>query len=140
VGSAARMSTISSRSASVSTPVAQARYKNRLSHYLRLVQQGEAVQVTDRGTVVAELRAERSPSSSDDGCLRALERQGLVTVGKKRLPDFAPLTPHGKKRLSEMVIEDRGDPLPGHERLRQALRPRARLHHHGGRHAEGGAR
>ena len=31
--------------------------KNRLSHYIRLVKRDEAVQVTDRGVVVAELRS-----------------------------------------------------------------------------------
>jgi prevent-host-death family protein len=82
--------------------------KNRLSHYLRLVQQGEPVQVTDRGAVVAELRPLRDAESSDDACLRALEQEGLLTAGKKRLPAFEPLTPQGGKLLSEMVIEDRG--------------------------------
>lgn len=83
--------------------------KNRLSHYLRLVQQGESVQVTDRGAVVAELRVLGEASSSDDACLQALERQGLVTVGsRKRLTAFEPLAPRAKRLLSEMVIEDRG--------------------------------
>jgi prevent-host-death family protein len=83
--------------------------KNRLSHYLRLVQQGESVQVTDRGAVVAELRAVREVESGDDACLLALEQQGMATLGtKKRLGAFEPLAPRGKKLLSEMVIEDRG--------------------------------
>ncbi len=81
--------------------------KNRLSHYLRLVQQGEPVQVTDRGAVVAELRAVREAETHDDACLQALEQQGLVTVGKKRLRAFEPLAPRGKKLLSQMVVEDR---------------------------------
>jgi antitoxin (DNA-binding transcriptional repressor) of toxin-antitoxin stability system len=81
--------------------------KNRLSHYVRLVQQGEPVQVTDprRGRGRAFREAERS----DEACLQALEQQGLVTIGsKKRLSAFQPLVPRGKKLLSEMVIEDRG--------------------------------
>lgn len=81
--------------------------KNRLSHYLRIVQQGEPVQVADRGAVVAELRPLREAASSDDACLQALEHQGLVTVGKKKLAAFDPLIPRGKKLLSDMVIEDR---------------------------------
>jgi antitoxin (DNA-binding transcriptional repressor) of toxin-antitoxin stability system len=81
--------------------------KNRLSHYLRLVQQGEPVQVTDRGAVVAELRVLREAEGEDDACLQALEQQGLVTIGKKRLAAFEPLAPRGKKLLSEMVVEDR---------------------------------
>ena len=81
--------------------------KNRLSHYLRIVQQGEPVQVTDRGTVVAELRPLRDASSGDDACLQALEQQGLMTVGKKKLPAFEPLAPRRKRAISEMVNEDR---------------------------------
>jgi antitoxin (DNA-binding transcriptional repressor) of toxin-antitoxin stability system len=85
--------------------------KNRLSHYLRLVQAGEAVQVTDRGSVVAELRA--APDAVSDGederRLATLEREGLLTRGNgKRLRDLAPLPRRGKKLLSEIVIEDRG--------------------------------
>jgi antitoxin (DNA-binding transcriptional repressor) of toxin-antitoxin stability system len=83
--------------------------KNRLSHYLRPVQQGEAVQVTVRGAVVAELRVVREVERSDDACLHALEQQGLLTIGKKRLGAFVPLVPRGKKHLSAMVIEDRED-------------------------------
>jgi antitoxin (DNA-binding transcriptional repressor) of toxin-antitoxin stability system len=83
--------------------------KNRLSHYLRLVQHGETVQVTDRGAVVAELRVAREASSLDDACLQALEQDGVVTVGsKKTLAVFEPVTPRVTRRLSEMVIEDRG--------------------------------
>jgi antitoxin (DNA-binding transcriptional repressor) of toxin-antitoxin stability system len=82
--------------------------KNRLSHYIRLVQQGEPVQVTDRGAVVAELRLLREAESSDDACLQALEQDGLLTVGKKRLTAFEPIVARGRKVLSEMVIEDRG--------------------------------
>lgn len=82
--------------------------KNRLGHYLRVVQQGEPVQVTDRGAVVAELRIFREAERSDDACLQALEELGLATVGMKRLGAFQPLVPRGKKLLSEMVVEDRG--------------------------------
>lgn len=37
--------------------------KNKLSHYIRLVEAGETVLVTDRGTVVAELGAPKDPSA-----------------------------------------------------------------------------
>lgn len=37
--------------------------KNRLSHFVRLVEAGESVLVTDRGAVVAELRPPGSPGA-----------------------------------------------------------------------------
>lgn len=81
--------------------------KNRLSHYLRLVRAGERVQVTDNGTVVAEIRSMGPPATSDDACLRALEQDGLATMGQKRVPDFTPVARSGKKLLSRIVIEGR---------------------------------
>jgi antitoxin (DNA-binding transcriptional repressor) of toxin-antitoxin stability system len=81
--------------------------KNRLSHYLRLVREGEHVQVTDHGTVVAEIRAAREAVNSDEACLQALEQEGIGTRGKRRLADFEPVPSRAKKRLSEIVIEDR---------------------------------
>ena len=82
--------------------------KNRLSHYLRLVREGENVQVTDHGTVVAEIRAARVAASKDEACLQTLEQEGVATKGRKQINDFAPLVVRGaSKRLSAIVIEDR---------------------------------
>jgi antitoxin (DNA-binding transcriptional repressor) of toxin-antitoxin stability system len=76
--------------------------KNRLSHYLRLVRKGAQVQVTDHGTIVAELRAARALTIGDEACLQALEQQGVVTVGRKRLSDFEPLVAGGDKTPAAM--------------------------------------
>ena len=56
--------------------------KNRLSAYLRDVQSGEGVLVTDRGKVVAELTPPDSdPTHSDvPPGLLALAKRGLVTL------------------------------------------------------------
>jgi prevent-host-death family protein len=57
--------------------------KNRLSHYVRLVRTGESVLVTDRGSVVAELRPAGSttqPMVSAEG-LAELARRGEATPG-----------------------------------------------------------
>ena len=82
--------------------------KNRLSHYLRLVREGEHVLVTDHGIVVAEIRVARPATSRDEACLRALEQEGLATKGHKQINDFAPIVVRGKKKLlSAIVIEDR---------------------------------
>jgi len=55
--------------------------KNRLSEYLRQVQQGERVLVTDRGRVIAELRppggpdeAEKHPGLTSTHCSRRPHR------------------------------------------------------------------
>jgi antitoxin (DNA-binding transcriptional repressor) of toxin-antitoxin stability system len=88
--------------------VATKELKNRLSHYLRLVRAGERVQVTDRGQVVAEIRATRGPASGEDEILSRLEGEGLVTVGGGRIADHKPLRVKRGAHLSRMVIEDRG--------------------------------
>jgi antitoxin (DNA-binding transcriptional repressor) of toxin-antitoxin stability system len=57
--------------------------KNKLSHYIRLVEAGESVLVTHRGTVVAELRPPgptTQPPAPADG-LRELVRRGRATAG-----------------------------------------------------------
>ena len=57
--------------------------KNKLSHYVRLVEAGESLLVTHRGTVVAELRPPgptTQPSAPSDG-LTELVRRGRATAG-----------------------------------------------------------
>ena len=88
--------------------------KNRLSEYLRLVRAGELVQVTDRGTVVAEIRspgqtkdAERIP----EGLLELARRQ-KATLG---LPNEPSLYSIGARPLlrgtstRELLDEERGE-------------------------------
>jgi antitoxin (DNA-binding transcriptional repressor) of toxin-antitoxin stability system len=88
--------------------------KDRLSEYLRQVRDGEVVEVTDRGTVVAELRA---PTVGGE-----LERRypGLVEMARKgslRLPLepnspgayplLAPVAPPGT--AARLLAEERGE-------------------------------
>src|SRR5215207_7391523 len=88
--------------------------KDRLSEYIRLAREGEVVEVTDRGSVVAERRA---PSVGGD-----LERRypGLVEMARKgalRLPvkpnhpdaypRLASVTPPGT--AARLLDEDRGE-------------------------------
>jgi antitoxin (DNA-binding transcriptional repressor) of toxin-antitoxin stability system len=83
--------------------------KNRLSHYLRLVREGERVSVCDRGKVIAELRPAEGPSEGENEALKELARKGLVTLGRGRLRDVAPIRPQRRgRRLSTIVLEDRG--------------------------------
>ena len=82
--------------------------KNRLSYYLRRVRQGEAVEVTDRGSVVAELRAARPQPKGDAQVIAELEAEGLLSRARVRRSDFPPLKPKRPVRLSQLVLEDRG--------------------------------
>lgn len=83
--------------------------KNRLSHYLRLVREGERVHVCDRGMVVAEIRPATGPAEGEGEVMADLARAGLLTVGRGKLRDFAPLKPRRRgASLSRIVVEDRG--------------------------------
>ena len=65
--------------------------KNRLSEFLRLVQQGEEVLVTDRGRVIAELRQPgRHITEEPYPLLAAAIRDGKVRQGVPNSPDAYP--------------------------------------------------
>ncbi len=66
--------------------------KNRLSEYIRQVRAGEAVLVTDRGQVVAELAApgQGSRDASVPPGLLALARRNLVVIGATSDSDLYP--------------------------------------------------
>lgn len=90
--------------------------KNRLSEYIRQVREGEVIMVTDRGEVVAELRA---PEAATNELLQKypglvdMVRRGLVRL--PRLPNrpgsyplLPSVTPPGlAARLLEEDREDR---------------------------------
>lgn len=70
--------------------------KARLSHYLRDVQAGDVVLVTDRGRVVAELRAPGSapvPESATDRAFRRLAEGGGLIVGEGKGAHSYPASP-----------------------------------------------
>jgi antitoxin (DNA-binding transcriptional repressor) of toxin-antitoxin stability system len=85
--------------------------KNRLSYYLRRVREGELVEVTDRGEVVAELRAPRRKRgrSGRSATLRELADEGVLTLPQRRgrLEDFEPVKPRKPFSISKMILEDR---------------------------------
>ncbi|MBI4819518.1 MAG: hypothetical protein HY791_24815 [Deltaproteobacteria bacterium] len=81
--------------------------KNRLSHYLRLVANGDFIQVTDRGKIVAELRPVYADPSSEAEALRDLEAEGLMVIGTGAHEDFSPLRMRKRNAGSAAVIEDR---------------------------------
>ncbi len=82
--------------------------KNRLGQYLKRVKSGETVHVTDRGTIVAELKPCPQTKGGDDEALRRLEAEDVVTLGPGRHEDLEPYPVlRGKKPTSRMIIDDR---------------------------------
>jgi antitoxin (DNA-binding transcriptional repressor) of toxin-antitoxin stability system len=62
--------------------------KNRLSHYLRLVQRGERVLVLDRDRVIARLEAAGADTAREDSeRIADLERRGVVRPPSEGLPE-----------------------------------------------------
>lgn len=87
--------------------------KNRLSHYVRLVQTGESVLVTDRGAVVAELRPAGSttqPAVPSEG-LAELARRGEATAGARHDPGLYDARPRvlPPGRLEALLEAERGE-------------------------------
>lgn len=63
-----------------------AELKNRLSYYLRRVQQGETLLVSNRERVIARIdRVSAPPSGGDAGWLARLEGRGVLRRGPGKL-------------------------------------------------------
>jgi antitoxin (DNA-binding transcriptional repressor) of toxin-antitoxin stability system len=85
--------------------------KNKLSTYLRLVEQGERILVTDRDRVVAEIRAaEMGGLELADAELAALVRDGILRppLTRETLPP-RPRGTHAFDRLMRDLDVDRAD-------------------------------
>lgn len=86
--------------------------KNRLSEYVREVRSGEAMLVTDRGEVVAELNP---PGQGAEGpgvrsALVVLARRGQLTLGGANNARVYPKLPRLLKRYhaAQLLEEERG--------------------------------
>jgi prevent-host-death family protein len=86
--------------------------KNSLSRYLKLVQAGRHVVITDRGKPVAQLvPAPESPADAEQDELRRILALPWIRPGSGRKVKGSKrpiVSPAGEKTLSEMVLEDRG--------------------------------
>ncbi len=88
--------------------------KNHLSEHLRRLESGESITVTRRGKPVAVITPAGPGQSETVRKLRELAARGLIrwSGGKpKGLAKPIKLSGEGPS-VSEMVLEDRGDPLP----------------------------
>ena len=83
-------------------------FKNKLSHYLSFVKNGEDVLISERGKVIARVVKEEPQNISLRQALHPLIMRGLITFPAKELnrdiPE--PIKVLGKP-VSEMVIEGR---------------------------------
>lgn len=85
--------------------------KNRLSKYLKLVQTGKDVVITDRGKPVARLTlVTQTPEETEAETIRRINALPWVRPGKggklKGAKNPIPWKP-GDKLASDMVLEDR---------------------------------
>ena len=85
--------------------------KNRLSAYLRMVENGERVAVTHRGRVVAELGPPTHTTEEDvHGELRRRAGAGTVRLGAPNRPD---LYSRPSRRLSSRIVQNLIDEVRG---------------------------
>ena len=83
--------------------------KTRLGTYLRHVQNGQSIIVTERGRPVAELRPVDIEAHGEEAVLDELVERGILTrQTKKPLPPFKPVRIKGRP-LSKIIIEARED-------------------------------
>ncbi|MGH9318536.1 MAG: type II toxin-antitoxin system Phd/YefM family antitoxin [Vicinamibacteria bacterium] len=86
-----------------------AELRNRLSYYLRRVQQGEPILVSDRDRVVARIdRVEPHAAGTDSEWLERLERRGIVRRGKGRpTPEWLTRRPLVRADVVAALLEER---------------------------------
>lgn len=82
--------------------------KNRLSAYLRRVQSGQRLVVTERGRPIAEVAPLRALRLTFEQNRQRLAEAGDLTVGKgRRLAPVVPLRVRGRP-VAKSLVEDRG--------------------------------
>jgi len=83
-------------------------FKNKLSHYLSFVKEGEDVLIAERGKVIARVIKEEPDNTSLRQILQPLIMKGVVAAPKKKLNKEIPKPVKvSGKPVSEMVIEGR---------------------------------
>ena len=89
--------------------VAGKELKNRLGKYLRLVREGETVQITDRGKPVGCILPAATPEEQRRAeMLASLVAKGSFRVGAGKLSRRPrPIVLKPGKSIAEMVAEDR---------------------------------
>lgn len=84
--------------------------KMRLGSYLRQVQEGTTIVVTERGRPVAELRPVPVGKNEEEARLDELAALGVLRRGTGELAPFVPVRLGGRP-LSETLLDEREDRL-----------------------------
>ena len=89
------------------TSVGVRELKDRLSHYLARVKQGEEIAVTDRGREIAVIRPASTVTTAAQRALTQLREEGIVhwSGGRPTLP--ARAVQASGRPVSDLVLEDR---------------------------------
>lgn len=82
--------------------------KNRLSHYLRLVKQGETLAVLERSIPVACIRTAHA-ATGQRSRLDELVRDGIVTASEQAGEPLVVRPIRAKRDVVQALIEERGD-------------------------------
>ena len=96
------------------TEVSVRELKNNLAKYLRKAQGGEHILVTSRGKPVASISTPQPAGQTLEDKLARLEAEGFLTRPTKpfKLPKrMIKLRGEGPS-MSEMILQDRGEPIP----------------------------
>jgi prevent-host-death family protein len=92
------------------TRVGSRELKTRLGMYLKRVQAGETILVTDRGEPVAELRPLSLADDPVEAAFQKMEAEGLLTRGTGGpLTPFKPIRLRDGQSASEALLADRED-------------------------------
>lgn len=90
-----------------------AELKNRLSHYLRLVQRGQPILVRDRDRIIARIEpAGAIDRATGDAAeqLAALERRGIVRRAQGRLtPELLARRPQARVDVVAALLRERDE-------------------------------
>lgn len=90
-------------------PVGLRELKNQLSRYVRQARDGEAVLISDRGVIVAELIAPRSDAKTGKATttIEEMRRKGLLYAAGTNDPSlYPPLSRTVKRSSSSRLLDD----------------------------------
>lgn len=82
--------------------------KNRLSHFLRLIKEGESLIITDRGTPIGRIVPIAQEGKSLEEHLAAMKRSGQLEWSGRKLATHKPVAKvRAKRSVSDLLVEDR---------------------------------
>jgi prevent-host-death family protein len=82
--------------------------KNRLSHFLRLIKEGESLIITDRGTPIGRIVPIAPAGKRLDEHFAAMKQAGQLEWSGRKLSKNKPVAKaRGKRSVSNLLVKDR---------------------------------